>query len=171
MMSRLYVCSLARMPETVARAGAGGLVTLLSNPAQAARPPTIAHENHLVLGVGDIVAPLEGHVLPAEAHIRKLVAFVGAWDRRAPIVVHCFAGVSRSTAAAVIAACALRPDLAEDELADRVRRLSPTATPNALMIRLADQHLARGGRMIRAVERIGRGADCDEGEPFALDLS
>ena len=92
------------------------------------------------------------------------------WDRAAPIVVHCFAGISRSTAAAFSALCAARPDLDEEEIALRLRARSPEATPNARIVALADEILGRSGRMVRAVEKIGRGAEAFEGTVFALRL-
>ena len=109
-------------------------------------------------------------ILPGESHLSQLLRFVSAWDQRTPLVVHCYAGVSRSTAAAFTAACALNPHLDEMELAQTIRRLSPTATPNKRIVALADAYLKRDGRMIAAVEAIGRGEDCFEGVPFALEL-
>jgi predicted protein tyrosine phosphatase len=103
--------------------------------------------------------------------VRELIAFAGAWDRAEPLLIHCYAGVSRSTAAAFIAACALGPERDEGEIARALRAASPTATPNARLIALADAALDRGGRMIEAVAAIGRGAECFEGEPFALELA
>jgi predicted protein tyrosine phosphatase len=84
--------------------------------------------------------------------------------------VHCWAGISRSTAGAYIAVCALRPERDEGEIAERLRALSPSATPNARLVALADEILGRGGRMSAAIERIGRGADAFEGKPFRFDL-
>jgi predicted protein tyrosine phosphatase len=92
------------------------------------------------------------------------------WDRRAPVVVHCFAGISRSTAAAFSGLCAVRPDLDEAEIAWRLRSRSPQATPNLRIVTLADLILGRGGRMVRAVEAIGRGSEAVEGTVFALRL-
>ena len=73
------------------------------------------------------------------------------------MVIHCWAGISRSTAAALISLCALNPRCAEHLIARRLREASPTAYPNRLMIRLADAALGRKGRMVAAVEAIGRG--------------
>ena len=89
------------------------------------------------------------------------------------MVVHCWAGISRSTAAAYTALCSINPDVPEDLIAERLRRASPTAYPNRLMIRLADQALGREGRMVRAIEAIGRGVVASEAVPFAIaaDLS
>ena len=90
--------------------------------------------------------------------------------RAEPIVIHCYAGVSRSTAAAYITACALKSDADEAAIAQQLRRASPTATPNAHLVALADRILARDGRMSAAIKQIGRGADCFEAEPFVLEL-
>ena len=146
-MSRLHVCSLARVEETVLRTRANMLVTLLSPGTAHVRPRSIAPWNHLVLGVSDIVEPLPGYVAPGREHIEQLIEFVSAWDRERPMLIHCFAGVSRSTAAAFIAACALAPNRSETAIALAIRDASPTATPNARLVALADDHLARSGRM------------------------
>ena len=108
-MPRLHVCSLALIAETVAKTGARSLVTLLSPGTEVERPMAIQPERHLYLAVSDIVEPTPGQVLPDAAHLEELLGFVHAWDRAEPMVIHCFAGVSRSTAAAYIAACALSP--------------------------------------------------------------
>jgi predicted protein tyrosine phosphatase len=86
------------------------------------------------------------------------------------MVVHCYAGISRSTASAFAAACALNPGRDEVSIAWELRRASRTATPNALIVSLADRLLGRGGRMIHAVETIGPGIAATEGVPFRLDL-
>ena len=123
------------------------------------------------MSVSDIVTAEEGQILPAEAHLAEVLAFVRAWDRRQPLLIHCYAGVSRSTAAAYVAACALRDDLDEAALARTLRARSPTATPNAIMVALGDHLLGRRGRMVAAVAAIGRGQDCFEGVPFSLDVA
>ena len=77
-------------------------------------------------------------MLPDAAHLDELLAFVRAWDRASPMLIHCFAGVSRSTAAAYIAACALAPERDEFAIARALRAASPTASPNT--------HLVAAGR-------------------------
>jgi predicted protein tyrosine phosphatase len=169
-IGRLYVCSLAKVIDTVRVSGARSLVTILTAGASAARPKEIAPERHLRIAVSDIEAPREGHVLPGEDHVRRLLDFMQDWDRRDPLLIHCYAGVSRSPAAAFIAACALAPGRAEIEIARDLRRASPTATPNRRLVALADQTLKRDGRMVAAIDEIGRGAECFEGAPFTLEV-
>ena len=104
------------------------------------------------------------------SYLHRGVRTVRRWERERPLVFHCFAGISRSTAAAYIAACVLAPERSEDEIAWALREASPTATPNARMIAVADELLGRRGRMVDAVRAIGRGAEGFEGTPFTLRI-
>ena len=170
-MPQIHVCPLSKIPATVSATGARSLITLINKGTPVPRPREIEATRHLLVPVSDIVVAHDGHILPAEAHVAELLAFVRQWDRAAPIVIHCYAGVSRSTAAAFITACALAPERPEREIAQALRAASPTATPNALLVEVADRMLARDGRMIEAVALIGRGEECVEGVPFALELA
>ncbi len=166
----IHVCSLARLQETVDETGARHVVSLLGDEASIERPNGIVPENHLWLRLHDIAAPLDGYIVPGEQHVAGLLDFVRGWNRRAPLVVHCFAGISRSTASAFAAVCALNPLRTEASIAQALRRASPTATPNIRIVSLADRLLGRDGRMIAAVETIGRGVLAAEATPFRLDL-
>ena len=170
-MSQIHVCPLSKIPATVSATGARSMVTLINEGTPVPRPREIEASRHLFVPVSDIVVEIDGHILPAEAHVAEILAFVRDWDRAAPLVIHCYAGVSRSTAAAFITACALAPERPEIEIAQSLRARSPTASPNKLLVEVADGMLRRDGRMIAAVEAIGRGEECFEGVPFALDLA
>ncbi|WP_439528205.1 tyrosine phosphatase family protein [Pannonibacter sp.] len=166
----LHVCSLARLSETVDRTGATHLVSLINADTHVPRPDRIAAERHLFLGFNDIITPVDGLVPPAENHVAEFIRFVRDWDRRGPMVIHCWAGISRSTAGAYIAACALNPGADEAGLAEELRRRAPSATPNARLVAFADKILGRNGRMIDGVRGIGRGADAFEGTPFEMPV-
>ena len=167
----IYACSLARLHETVDGTGARHIVSLIGDDANLIRPAQVTAENHLWLRLHDISTPLDGHILPGEEQIADLFRFVRTWDRRTPLVVHCFMGISRSTASAYASVCALSPQRDEADIAQALRRASPTATPNMRIVSLADRLLGRNGRMIAAVENIGRGIMIDgEAAPFRLDL-
>jgi predicted protein tyrosine phosphatase len=169
-MPTLHVCPLSRLHETVTATGASHVVTLINRGTLVECPSSIIPERHLFIDVSDIVEPLEGHILPAAGHVAELLAFARAWSREKPLVFHCFAGISRSTAAAYITACALAPERDETELALALRQASATATPNPLLVALADEMLGRRGRMVDAIQAIGRGAEAMDGIPFMLKL-
>jgi predicted protein tyrosine phosphatase len=166
----IHVCSLARLHPIVDTTGARHVVTLMRDAHLVSRPRAIAVDNHLVLAMDDISVPLEGYTAPADEHVTELVRFLRGWDRQAPLVIHCYAGISRSTAGAYVAVCALNPQRDESAIAAALRRASATATPNRRIVEIADRLLGRNGRMIGAIEAIGRGIEAYEAGPFRLEL-
>ena len=166
----IHVCSLARLHDTVAETRASHMVTLLRLIDRVQRPTSIVEANHLILGMDDIMTPMDGYTHPAEEHVHDLIRFVQGWDRRAALVMHCYAGISRSTAGAFITACALNPGRDEAAIVHAIRKSSATAAPNLMLVSHADRILGRQGRMVAAVETLGPGRPAQEGEPFRLDL-
>ncbi len=166
----IHVCPLARLHETVINTGALHIVTLLRNSDRLQRPHHIAAGNHLVLSMDDITTPIDGYTPPSAEHVTRLLEFVALWSRTTPLVMHCLAGISRSTAGAFVAACALNPQRSEVAIAQAMREASPSAMPNLMLVTLADRILGRRGRMIGAIEAIGAGLPALEGDPFRLDI-
>jgi predicted protein tyrosine phosphatase len=150
--------------------GVSHVVTLLAPDTPHPAPQGIAKDRHLRLYFHDIVQDMDGHVPPRAADAERLISFLKDWDRQRPMLIHCWAGISRSTAAAFTALCLLRPQADEEELAWELRKASPSATPNQLIVTLTDELLGREGRMVKAIEKIGRGANAFEGTPFSLKL-
>lgn len=134
-------------------------------------PDGLDSKRHLRLAIDDIAEPWAGRSHATEAHIWDLLAFTREWDRRAPLLFHCYAGVSRSMAAAFAVLCDRLGPGHEAAIAHLMREKAPHADPNRLIVRLADSLLGRDGDMVRAVESIGRGALVVEGKPVHLPLS
>ena len=166
----IHVCSLAALPSTVQATGASHILTVMANVEQVARPVSVLPANHLKVSMDDITEEMDGFVAPNDSHIEQVLNFVRGWDRSAPLVVHCYAGISRSTASAFAAACALNPHRDEMSIARQIRAASPIASPNRLIVSLADKALGREGRMLRALDEIGPGSMMVEGRPFRVDL-
>ena len=167
----IHVCSLALLHDTVRQTGAHHVVTLIKDISLVHRPASILAENHLLIDMDDIIEHIEGYVAPSEEHVGELLRFVRKWDRAAPMVVHCFAGISRSTAGAFVAVCALNPNRDEAAIARAIRDASPTAWPNIRIVAHADRLLNRDGRMVSAIRDIGPGIGAyTSSAPFRLDL-
>lgn len=163
----ILVCPLSQAPALARERRPSHAVSLL-DPGSAF--PALL-DNHLRIEMHDIDDIQDGFHAPAETHLQDIVAFVTPWGRDEPILVHCWAGISRSTATAFITACLHNPDVEEIHIAKKLREVSHTATPNRRLIALADAALNREGRMIAAIESIGRGPpwyEIGEATPFVL---
>ena len=166
----LHVCSLAALPQTVRDTGASHVLTVMANVDQVMRPESVLAANHLKVSMDDITEVMDGFKAPSQEHIEKVLTFVRGWDRSAPMVVHCYAGISRSTASAFAAACMLNPHRDEAAIARQIRAASAIAQPNRLIVSLADKALGRDGRMLRALDEMGPGSMTVVGRPFRIDL-
>ena len=166
----IHVCSLADLHPTVAATGASHILTVMANVNQVQRPASVLEANHLKVSMDDITEQMNGFTAPSDSHVEQVLGFVRGWDRKAPLVIHCYAGISRSTASAFTAICALNPGRDEYAIARQIRALSPSAYPNRLIVTLADKALNRNGRMVRALDEMGPGNMMIEGRPFRIDL-
>lgn len=170
-MSQIIVCPLASIAELAVRHGARDMVSLMAEKQDFHRPGVIAADRHLKLAMNDIAFAGTGDLIaPSEAHVERLIAFTREWDQSTPIVIHCWMGVSRSPAAALITVLALNPQEDEFALAGRLRAVAPHATPNSRLIEIGDRLLQRQGRLAAAVKNIGRGAETDGRAFFQLPL-
>lgn len=165
---KIWVSSLALVHDTALKAQPSHAVSLLSPGDEFPAISGLAGARHHRLHLHDIREPLEGHVTPSGDHVRGLVAFLKDWRNEEPLLVHCWAGISRSTATAFIAACLHNPQADEHEIALGLRAASPTAFPNTRIVDFADELLKRGGRMSAAVEAMGMGDFAEEAAPFSI---
>ena len=171
-MTTIVVSPLARIAEMAVRHGAREMISLMAKEQNFHRPAVIKAERHLLLNMNDISFAGTGDlVAPQETHVRAIIDFATDWDRSAPLLIHCWMGVSRSPAAALIAALAIRPEQDDLVLVRRLRASSPFATPNTRLIAIGDDLLGRRGRLVAAVKEIGRGADADGNAPFTLSMA
>ncbi|MGQ0533180.1 MAG: tyrosine phosphatase family protein [Caulobacteraceae bacterium] len=167
----IYVCPLSHAPQLARDSKVSHVVSLLDPGTPFPVIENHAPERHLRISVHDIEMAMPGFDACCDTRIRQVLEFVSGWDRVQPLLVHCYAGISRSTATAFIAACAQNPGADEEAIALALRDASPSASPNRRFVALADAELGRGGRMSNAIEKIGRGAswlDFGEATPFSI---
>ena len=169
-MPRLLVLPLSSLADALQSHAPSHLVSLLSPEHMIQTPDGFPAAAHLRLGVNDIVDPAAGTAPPVRQHIDALLAFSRGWDGRAPMVIHCWAGISRSMASAFTILCdRLGPDR-EIEIALAIRQRAPHAQPNRLLVQHADDALGRGGRMIAALNSMGPHIVVEEGVTTAFPL-
>ena len=169
-MPRILVTPLSALDDAIASHRPSHIVTLLSPEHMIATPAGFSPERHLKLGVNDVADPSAGNDPPARGHIERLLAFTRDWDGKQPLLIHCWAGISRSMASAYAVLCDRLGPGREVEIAMAIRRRAAHANPNPLLVRHADEALGRDGRMIAALHTMGSPLMVAEGVTTALPL-
>jgi predicted protein tyrosine phosphatase len=164
----LVICALSQIEDVIQTRRPSHMVTLLSPAEMIDTPRGLTSGRHLRIKVNDIAETVPGLVAPDEAMVTRIIDFGAGWTADAPMLVHCWAGISRSTASAFAIACERNPRADELKIALAMRRASPSAFPNRRIVALADDILDRRGRMLEAVEAMGGNGFAAEGVPFDL---
>lgn len=172
---KIIVCPLSRVQQIVGEYRPELVVSLLDPDFEFPELGSSYRYRHLCLHFHDAHDCADGQVAPTAVHMNQLLEFVSNWTRSAPIVIHCRAGIGRSSAAGFIAACVHNPGLSELDIARALRRVSAMARPNELLVQLADSAMARKGRMIEAIRETGRHLTWEgvshENIPFELTVN
>jgi adenylate cyclase len=145
----IAVCSHGGLARHCRRLRPGWMLSILGASDGLAWPLHEPRERHLRVACDDIQVPARGMVVPGRAHVEEMLAFLGRWDREAPLLVHCRAGTSRSTAAALLALALLNPGR-EQAAALLLRQRAPQARPSMVILRHGDDLLGCGGRLVAA---------------------
>jgi predicted protein tyrosine phosphatase len=169
----IFVCPRSRLEQMMALHRPERIVSVMDPGSAFPELGSAYADRHLRLSFHDVHEAAPNATAPSATHIRELLHFVRGWERRAPLLIHCRAGIGRSTATAYVAACFLSPSASEHDIAVVLRRASPLARPNETLVRVADREMRRNGRMSEAIASTGRGRpwiEVDEGEPFEVPL-
>ena len=123
------------------------------------------HHRRLTLRFHDVIEDLPGHEPPGPGHVEAVLRLGadldeehgtgGAGEAAAGLalrhlLVHCHAGVSRSTAALAILLARKLPG-EEAAVFARIREIRPQAWPNSRMVAFADDQLGSRGRLVAAL--------------------
>jgi predicted protein tyrosine phosphatase len=167
----ILVSPLSRVSQLVVERKPARVISVLDPGVPFSQLGPAYSGRHLRLAFHDAHSPMRGITVPTVAHIDRLVAFLDECSENELLLIHCHAGIGRSTATGFVAACHRYPRASEWELAVELRRIAPLARPNERLVALADDVMQRGGRMASAIAETGRGlawVDVSEGVPFEL---
>ena len=169
-MPRILVTPLSAIEDAIRLHRPSHIVTLLSPDHMIDTPAGFPQDRHLRLAMNDVVDAAAGDTPPEQAHVETLLSFARTWSAEDPMLVHCWAGISRSMAATYIILCDRLGRGSEVLAARAIRSRAPHAYPNALLVRHADDLLGRQGRMVEAIRAIGAGKMVAEGDVVEFPL-
>lgn len=149
----LTICGVEEL-DGFAKVGVSHVLSIL-DPADP-EPPVFGRfrpHRRTSLRFHDVVVPVDGHQLPVEADVERILEFGRDVASSDPLhlLVHCYAGVSRSTAASLILMAQANPGR-EAELFAELIEVRPRAWPNSRMVGFADDLLGCNGRLKAALQ-------------------
>lgn len=89
---------------------------------------------------------------PTRQHVQELLDWGSQLPQDAVVVVHCFAGISRSTAAALALLVQHHGDV--EVAAEKLLEVRPVACPNPIISKFADEILGMNGNLFARSEEI-----------------
>ena len=149
----IYITGLSSMPDLIKQFDVRDLVSIIGSEFQPPTPPEIEPSRHHRCSVDDIVEAKSGRTVPQAEHVKGIIEFLNTWDTNAGLLIHCMAGVSRSTAVALIAHTLKTNDPEQSAIA--LRKASPYAWPNPRIVSLADAIMGLDGSLVRALNDMG----------------
>ena len=159
-ISLLTICGLEELADHSGRAVTHVLSILDPGCPDPGAFQTYVSHHRTILRFHDVIEPFDGHVLPEIGHVEAILNFGQALGRGAEdrgeghLLVHCHAGISRSTAAMAMLLAQTYRDMDEDRIFERLVAIRPQAWPNSRMIGFADRLLSRSGRLDAALGRL-----------------
>lgn len=141
------VCSLTEVADRCARLRPTRVVSLLDPGV--GFPVVSGLSAHLQLSVLDVTRP-EAQGAPTRATVVSLLDFDAEAPADALTLVHCNAGVSRSTAATLLLIARRHGAAALPEAVDWLWRSRDEVDPNALLLAIGDELLGFPGSLVRA---------------------
>ena len=117
------------------------------------------HEK-LELRFHDVIEEAPGTLPPREEHVAALLRFGRDLAAEPPpsahLLVHCHAGISRSTATMALVLAQASPRLSAGRIMGEILRLREKAWPNLRLIEMGDAALGRGGELVAAAHEVYR---------------
>ena len=116
-------------------------------------PKSFKRENWLFLDMDDVISE-QADAAPQKEQVERLLSWTKKLPSDAHLVIHCHAGVSRSTAAALAVKV---QELGVDRLREAVDWLleaRPQACPNPVITKFADELLGAKGELHAAAEEV-----------------
>lgn len=121
---------------------------------------TFGEHKKLELRFHDIIDETSGMLAPQPGHVEAILALgrdlLAEPARPAHLLVHCHAGISRSTASMVLILAQALPDLPADAVLQRVHSIREKAWPNLRLVEIGDAMLGRGGTLVAATHALHR---------------
>lgn len=151
--SRLKVSCLAQAPVVARQWNPSNVISLLDPCLAANEIPVFSSASHSVYRFFDQESiQATAHLPQIGTRLRlELTQVLSVPDSR--LLIHCHAGASRSTAAALVAICLLRPDISGAHAFDALLQLCTKPWPNRRLIDALSHGMSQSQDLLKAVDQ------------------
>lgn len=149
-MFAIQVCGYAELADVIASFAPTHIISAINSIG-----PLDDVEHHLHVNVSDVPMPMDGHIHPTMAHLNQVLTFTAGLTDQDRLLVHCFAGQSRSTAYAI--GVLIQHGLNSAEAFDKISILRSILLPNTLIIKLIDDRFGLHGELIEIIDHYRQG--------------
>jgi len=153
---RITICGIPELGEH-STAGVTHVLSILGpNSPDPPELAAFARHRRLILRFHDVIEPQPDQNAPTREDVERLLV-CGRQVSETPeahLLVHCRAGVSRSTAAAALILMQAHPEWPASAALHAVAAIRPRAWPNLLILEFGDALLGRNGEIVAAAGAI-----------------
>ena len=104
----------------------------------------------LILRFDDINQPMDDYVIPQMNHIKRALDFADKIEDGS-LLIHCHAGISRSSAIALAVIAKRLGSGKEEEAVNTLEHINPNCRPNRSIVEMTDELLERNGKLYKEV--------------------
>ena len=105
----------------------------------------------LILRFDDINQPMDDYVIPQMSHIKRALEFADKIEDGS-LLIHCRAGISRSSAIALAVIAKRLGSGKEEEAVNTLEHINPNCRPNRSIVEMTDALLERDGKLYKEVD-------------------
>ena len=146
----VHVCSLHAVRELDVSTY-DGIITIEDTTIREPFRVQTDEPKQLILQFEDINKPMDDYIIPQMCHIKRALEFADKIEDGS-LLIHCHAGISRSSAIALaVIAKRLGPGK-EEEAVNTLEHINPNCRPNKFIVEMTDELLERDGKLYKEVD-------------------
>ena len=146
----VHVCSLHAVRELDVSTY-DGIITIEDTTIREPFRVQTNEPKQLILRFDDINQPMDDYVIPQMSHIKRALEFADKIEDGS-LLVHCHAGISRSSAIALAVIAKRLGSGKEEEAVNTLEHINPNCRPNKSIVEMADELLERDGKLYKEVD-------------------
>ena len=146
----IHICSLEAVKE-MDTSIYDGIITIEDSNIENPFRVRSGENKQLILRFDDINQPIDDYVIPQMSHIKRALDFADKIEDGS-LLIHCRAGISRSSAIALAVIAKRLGSGKEEEAVNTLEHINPNCRPNKSIVEMTDELLERDGKLYKEVD-------------------